>query len=367
VRRVQDPPPPLTYTDRQLREASDWFVAIRTDRGAGIDSVHAWLKWMALAEGHRAAFDAVLRAWHRIPLSSAPALPDAVELSQDEYQGDESVQAWLLARDADGSLMSNFVVPRSRRAGLSRRAWLSAAAVTLGLGGLLSWGHLRSPSGWHSEQFATGTAEQMEITLTDGSHVWLGPRSRLVVAYEPARRAIQLVTGEAFFSVKKELVRPFCVRSAGGDIVAVGTAFNVRATDAQVTVAVSEGIVAVTPATRSTVQTPASLRVSSGQQLTLKARQPVDSMAIVQSAAIGERARWREGALVYRDEPLRDVIADVLRYSELQIEIGDPVVGGFHYSGVIYHDALQEWLQALPESFPVTIRKDGNREIITAR
>jgi transmembrane sensor len=157
------------------------------------------------------------------------------------------------------------------------------------------------------------------------------------------------------------------VQSAGGDIVAVGTAFNVRATNDHVTVTVSEGVVAVTPKTQLAAKTPASVRVASGQQLTFTAQQPIKASAIVQSPAPGERARWRDGVLVYRDEPLQEVVSDIVRYSNIQIEIADAAVGGLHYSGVIYHDAVQEWIAALPESFPVTVVSDGTREIIKAR
>ena len=70
---------------------------------------------------------------------------------------------------------------------------------------------------------------------------------------------------------------------------------------------------------------------------------------------------------MYRNEPLRAVVNDVVRYSDIRIEIADAVVGDLRYTGVVYHDAVQEWVSALPESFPVTVVSDGTREIIKAR
>jgi transmembrane sensor len=222
------------------------------------------------------------------------------------------------------------------------------------------------PRDSRSNEFSTRTGEQIEITLADGSHVWLGPESNLVVAFNTVRRDIQLTTGEAFFSVKKDAGRPFTVRSTGGDIVAVGTAFNVRAMDEHVTVTVSEGVVSVVPKAQLAVQEPASVRVASGEQLTFTAQQTIEPSAVVRTA-FGDRARWRDGVLVYRDEPLHEVVSDVVRYSGIQIEIADTSVGDLRYSGVIYQDAAHEWISALPESFPVTIVSDGSREIIKAR
>jgi transmembrane sensor len=362
-----------SYSDRQCREAADWFVIIRSEKtgtteAVGAESIQAWLRWMDCEEGNRAAFDAVASAWHALPLSGLPGLPDDEELSADDYDGQQSVHT-LPGTGSAGPMASDAPVIHARRVRRTRSRWLAAAAVlvVVVLGTLIAFDRPERPDGARAEEFATRTGEQLQITLSDGSRVWLGPRSKLLVAFEPGRRGIRLTQGEAFFSVRKDPERPFAVRSTGGEIVALGTAFNVRAGDTQVTVAVSEGIVSVTPAAELAVRTPASVRVATGQQLTFTAQEPLKSLAIVQSATTGERARWRDGILVYRDEPLREVVEDLRRYSDLQIEITDAALGELHYSGVIYHDALQEWLAALPESFPVTITKDGNREIISAR
>jgi transmembrane sensor len=363
---MSQPSDDVSYSEAQRREAAEWFVIIRAERAAGAEmggaeSIQAWLKWMEQHEGNRAAFDAVARAWHGIPSSNLPPLPDDAEIAADDYDAQMSVQSWLQSRAAPHP------ATRTVRASTARRAWAIAAGLLLAVCGLVGLSRMLPLRGPHAEEFATRTGEQMEVTLSDGSRVWLGPRSKLLVTFERNRRGIQLSTGEAFFAVSKDPQRRFVVRSEGGDIVAVGTAFNVRAVDRHVTVAVSEGVVSVTPLAQLDAAAPASVRVASGQQLTFTAQEPVKALAIVQSAATGDRARWREGVLVYRDEPLQEVIDDVLRYSDLQIQIADPAIGSLHYSGVIYRDALQEWLTALPESFPVTIEKDGSREIITAR
>ena len=70
--------------------------------------------------------------------------------------------------------------------------------------------------------------------------------------------------------------------------------------------------------------------------------------------------------LVYRDEPLRDVVADVARYSQRQLEITE-AVADLHFSGAVYKNAIDEWARALPESFPVKVVAEGNRVTIMAR
>lgn len=352
--------PELRYTDAQRREAADWFVVIRDEIDPDAESMQAWLRWMDEHQGNRAAFDSVARVWHATPASSALQMPSAEELAADDYDADVSVEEWL-SRER-----TRIPAPVVLKARIPRRAWLAAAAVVAITAVVLTFNRylLRESQ---ADEFTTRTGEQIEITLSDGSHVWLGPKSRLLVDFSKEQRGIQLTTGEAFFSVKKDHRRPFTVGSAGGDIVAVGTAFNVRATDGHVTVAVAEGVVAVTPKAQPAAPKVASVRVTSGQQLTFIAQQPIQASAIVESPTPGERGRWRDGVLVYRNEPLHEVVRDVVRYSDIQIEIADAAVGDMHYSGVIYDDAVREWVSALPESFPVTIVSDGTREIIRAR
>jgi transmembrane sensor len=361
---TSSPPAALPYTDMQRQEATDWFVIIQGEVDPNAESMQAWLRWMDEHEGNRAAFDSVAVAWHGTPSSVGLQMPSAEELLADAYDAEQSVADWLSATS------NSQPVPQARArintARISRRVWLSAASVLIAITGFLTVHQYTGPRDARSNEFSTRTGEQIEITLADGSHVWLGPRSNLVVAFNTVRRDIRLTRGEAFFAVKKDAGRPFTVRSPGGDIVAVGTAFNVRATDERVTVTVSEGIVSVMPKAQLAVQDPGTVRVASGEQLTFTARQPLTALAIVESAT-GERARWREGVLVYRDEPLQEVVSDVVRYSGVQIEIADASIGDLRYSGVIYQDAAREWISALPESFPVTIVSDGSREIIKAR
>ncbi len=360
--------PAVPYTETQRQAAADWFVIIHAEEEPSSETLQAWLRWMDQHEGNRMSFEAIAQAWHGTPGSAALTMPSAEELLADTYQGDEPVDEWL-ANQAIATARVDCA--ESRAAGwlahMRRRTWLAAAALVIGALGVLVMNRDLAVHGSQSDVFTTKSGEQMEITLADGSRVWLGPRSNLQVGFTKEQRAIHLTTGEAFFSVKKDRSRPFVVRANGGDITAVGTAFNVRAVADHVTVSVSEGVVTV--ASERQLMTPKSVpvRVASGQQVTFVAQEAIKSTAIIQSAALGERARWRDGVLVYRNEPLRDVVMDVARYSDKELEITGDAIGELRYSGVVYEGVVDEWVAALPESFPVKVVSEGNRQIILAR
>lgn len=355
-------------TENQRREAAEWFVIIHAAEEPSSETLQAWLRWLDEHEANRFAFESVAQAWHEIPRSTALSMPTAEELRTDDYDGEQSVEDWLSAQTSGLNRKKSAANPSSGRSARVRRwVWLAAAsiaAITLVFTTMEKFINLHGST---PDVFATNRGEQIEITLSDGSHVWLGPRSKLQVEFTKERRGLKLSTGEAYFSVRKDRERPFIVHSAGGDIVAVGTAFNVRAVSDNVIVSVSEGVVTVAPTNQSATPHAQTVRVASGQQATFTAHEPVESIAISQSAAPDERARWRDGVLVYRDEPLRDVVMDVARYSDKQLEFSGEAIGKLRFTGVVYKGAVDEWMLALPESFPVKIINEGNREIIAAR
>ncbi|WP_214986117.1 FecR family protein [Tenacibaculum dicentrarchi] len=74
---------------------------------------------------------------------------------------------------------------------------------------------------------ATTYGEQKEVTLSDGSVVWLNASSKISYK-EGSPRTIRL-EGEAFFEVAKDKKHPFTVETSDNVIVkALGTSFNIK-------------------------------------------------------------------------------------------------------------------------------------------
>lgn len=350
------------YSELQRREATEWFVIIRAEDAPEAATLQAWLRWLEASEGNRQAFEAIAQAWHATPRAALAAHPDAHQLAADRYDGELPVAAWLQQAAQHDSAAA---MRRRRRLPLALAAALAACGLLAAL--LFAW---RPPQRGANEpaELVTRAGEQLEITLADGSRVWLGAQSALLVSFDSDARNVRLRSGEAYFSVRQDRHRPFRVHSAAGTITAVGTAFDVRSLADRVTVVVTEGVVSVAGLvdTRDAEEARA-VRIQPGQQITIQARQPVSERAIITTPSPGERARWREGVLVYRDEPLRDVVADVARYSPRPIEITGAAAAELHFSGVVYRDAIEEWASALPESFPVTLEAEGERLVLRAR
>jgi len=336
------------------------------------------MRWMEASESHRRAFGAVEQAWRKTAAGFARPSPRPTgEPSEDDYDGRESVHTWRMQREAR---TTRRIRPAAEpRASRRRWVWLPAAtAAAIGAFALIMEPRLVSLFGKAPDyqSFSTRTGEHMQVTLPDGSQVNLGARSKLTIAYTGAARDVRLETGEAFFAVHKDAMRPFRVHVLDGVVTAVGTAFDVRTTNDRVFVAVAEGTVQVngSVSTMPAAKVPRAVgahdpdatavtRLRRGEAINFassregKSTQP----ASVTRVDPADPARWREGWLVYRDEPLRDVLADIGRYSDRDIVVADSLSVNPHFTGAVFKDSVVEWLESLPNTFPVTVTISGSR------
>lgn len=106
-----------------------------------------------------------------------------------------------------------------------------AAAVAIAVGaGLLANRHsLDGVRDMHNTIYVP-SGQRMELTLADGTHVWLNSEARLEypVLFAQDVRRVKLV-GEAMFDVAHDMSHPFVVETFASDIMVLGTKFDVNA------------------------------------------------------------------------------------------------------------------------------------------
>lgn len=213
------------------------------------------------------------------------------------------------------------------------------------------------------ELVQTPIATNRQAVLPDGSRIDLGARTAVTVNFEGPRRLLQLRDGEAFFQVKHDKTRPFVVEVEGLQIVAVGTAFNVRRTGATVAVTVQEGIVEVRKKPGDT-RSPAPARAvqaRAGEQLVFDSRSGEIQESLIDPAVA---LAWRSGRLEFTGDSLDAVVASVNRYSERPIVLGDPRLGELSFTGTVFFSSIDCWLNGLQQVFPITVNRSGSGEIV---
>jgi len=224
-------------------------------------------------------------------------------------------------------------VVASRRPRTSMR-WSLAAAVACVF---VVVGLIAVRAEWFAPEYVTAVGEQRSITLEDGSVVELNSQSRLRAHFETHLRAIELLDGEAIFRVSKDPSRPFRVRTGATDIVAVGTAFNVKASDSRTVVTVLEGRVRVNQRDAAALSAAAAAKAVSefelavGDQLTVAKAQPAIRVSLRDTEKV---TSWTERRLIFEDTPLSAAAAEFARYSPRSIRIEDAAVGQRKINGV---------------------------------
>ncbi len=156
-----------------------------------------------------------------------------------------------------------------------------------------------------------------------------------------------MLNGRAFFNVAKDKGRTFIVEANGGKTTALGTRFTVHHWDEDVTVSVEEGTVAVLAPNSLNASVTMNQRVSYREN-NLSSVRPYDE---------GAEAAWRNGKLLFEDQPLRQVVADINRYRPGIIYIVDPALNELRVSGIFDVNNVDSALDAIRYSLPVQIRQ----------
>ena len=179
-------------------------------------------------------------------------------------------------------------------------------------------------AGYHV--ISTTGGSEYEVMLTDGSHVWLNAASsiRFPTTFSGLERTVDL-SGQAWFDVQHADKLPFLVHSGSFTTSVLGTAFDIKDYPGEKSKAVSvqRGKVKV-QAGNKTLAT-----LTKGQQVKLTGddvhQQPVDTLAI---------AGWKQGNLVYKDETLEAIAADLQRVFKDSIVIKNTALRDVKTTGI---------------------------------
>lgn len=374
-------------SQRASEEAASWLLRLE-DNSASVDTFVAWQRWLSASPDNKKAFDEiqeVLMLLDQVDLSGS--LPSAADMAADSYSGSLPVSDLLadhrsLGERKIGSPRRNASSGpprqgllrklRDSKFGYAAAAGLAAAtmATTLVLFGVVS----------HSRQghfaYSTAPGERKEFTLHDGSRVTLDADSALNVDFAPDRRSVKLARGEAFFQVAKDKARPFIVSANGNRVRAIGTEFDVRIGDRRMVVAVVEGTVQMTSPTINhssaagdtrppgeadgspDPSTETATRITAGQAFSYADDKGVERLPNSDSTSLA--TAWLGGRRQYRNEPLKDVLADVDRYTGKHFELANAATGDLQFTGTLDVNNSDAWLRALAIALPVKITPKPN-------
>lgn len=216
--------------------------------------------------------------------------------------------------------------------------------------------------------------EQQVHTLPDGSVITLNTDSHIDIDYTEQQRTVRLIKGEALFTVAKDESKPFVVVADHGVIRAVGTEFSVRLLNKGVDVVVSEGAVELASLNQTLptqtdvlnlndVSQMSSLGVITAGQTAIIANSEA-SVQLHDLKEIDSKLAWKSGRLEFLGKPLKEVVAEVGRYTDLQITINDPEIESLSFGGAFMIGDTDLLFRTLDSQYGITaVFSEGEKSV----
>jgi transmembrane sensor len=325
-------------------EAASWFARLQGEAATGEDWL-AFERWLQSAPAHAKAYDQLEGLW--IDLEYAPV---ARELGGRP----------LLAARRRAPARRTSERRRPSQDQTRRRAWLGAgAAIAASLAVAVGVG-LRSPE-VTTQTYEAAPGQTRDITLADGTHIRLNAASRISVSLGRDARRVQMADAEAVFDVAHDAGRPFLIGAGDRQVRVVGTEFNLRHRANQFDLTVRRGVVEVRAAD---APQGAPTRVTVGQELTHTEGQTAQVLKVSDP---DQAFAWTSGQLIYRDQPLSDVAADLSRRFARPVRIADARTAALRFSGVLVTDNETDVLRRLQAYTPVRAERSGDAVVLSRR
>jgi len=334
--------------ERIKQEASDWVA--NHDRGITAEEQDTFFDWLAEDPVHAEMYSRRHIVWKEMnvlvdwkPEHSLEPNPDLLAVSSKH-----SKLVWF-------SLVSGIA---------------ALLAIGLFIGG--QW--TQSNSG-ESMMLAAGEGAQFYEyhVLEDGSAVELNRGAQVSVRFTDEKRLVDLLAGEAHFTVSKDASRPFIVRARGTVVQAVGTAFNVLLNSDRVEVLVTEGRVLLNPSIATTRESVIDESEPLVRSLTAGQRSVVDFQSVVAPPVIEAisldsmdlRLAWKNERLDFTDTPLSEVILEFNRRNHTQFVIGDEPTKAIPFSGTLKPQNIDDFIELLKVTGVRAKREDVSKIVLS--
>ncbi len=341
-----------TVTPEIAAEAAVWIARLHgPDRSPLME--RECLAWQGLSAAHRLAFERCTDVWEDVPrVRLADAYASAApcgEATGSAAQARSVRVRWPLA------VLATVVVS-------------AAVAVFMAGTGL--------PSNlWRdTEVYATQVGGQQLVVLDDGTRVSLNTATRVRVELKPDLRQVTVESGEALFEVERDPSRPFVVRVAGSEVLALGTVFSVRLSGSgelrtnALAVTLIEGQVSVRPAVEGRAGGIAPVKpvlmqagerirlIGSGNGSEAPAAQQLDRPRIEPLLA------WKRSEAVFDDVSLAEAVAEMNRYHRTPIVLlGDASLFQLRVSGLYRTGDSAGFARAVAALHGLVVQEQGGR------
>lgn len=182
----------------------------------------------------------------------------------------------------------------------------------------------------HTNTLSTPRGGRYQLTLADGTQVWLNAQSSITYpsAFQGTSREVT-ITGEVYFEVAHNAAMPFRVKSENQLIEVLGTHFNVNTYNAKSSAKTTllSGSIALTNSHQRIILKPGEQGIVAAHSMSVKNVDPAEVIA------------WKEGYFDFTDADIGSVIDELGRWYNVDI----------HYNGTA---TKETFTGRIPRSWP---------------
>lgn len=209
--------------------------------------------------------------------------------------------------------------------------------------------HFSSAYGTYQYYFAdlkTAVAETRTIRLEDGSQLVLGAKSAVNIDFNQQRRSIELLEGEIYIDVAKDLQRPLIVESEQAQFKALGTRFLVQQYPTHTQLDMLHSRVEV-----QQLQTAERLAViQQGQRISIDATGQMQRSAIEENQT---QIAWQQGQIIAENLALSDLLHQLNLHSDAYLFYRTADLKALKINGIIdRHQDIEATLMLIAQKHP---------------
>ena len=316
-------------TNKMTNQALAWVARLRSESVTETD-LENFADWLNDSDYHQQAWESAIDTWESLGVISH--LPAESLLFTDEPKPQRGL----------AKLFSDFWKPLTTM----------AATTALVVGLFMTMQEDR-------QHYYSAVGGYQQVTLQDGSLIELNTDTEIAVLLGERSRHVELIKGEAFFTVASDKTKPFIVTVGDARVQALGTAFNIyRQSDKQSTVSVIEGVVRVSEASGSPTSAPESKMLLASDVVIIN---ELFGVSDLQAANIEQLTAWRSGQIVFDRASVSEAVAILNRYLVRKILVTESAVSKHRISGIFSSHEQGETLAAVAQAFdlPLVLEEDN--------
>ena len=334
--------------------ASYWFAVFRSGAQQP-DQRLAFELWLSADPQHEAAYDHLQKTWDGCDHLSED--PDILDIRRRAWRR----QPFSVARFGAIAAATALVLFFAGAVGLPYFGSISDPTSRSMVVERANEGMMASRQ---SRYYSTAIGERSNITLTDQSVVDLNTDTEIRTLFTENERRIILVRGQALFNVAHDPDRPFSVLASDQVITALGTEFEVRLDQGEVSVTLLEGRVTVDELDVITQQIGGALNSDHSRETRIELS-PGERFAaggvgppVISTPDVEKVIDWKDGLLSFNRESLETIVYEMNRYSEQKIVIEGESLKQLSSGGTFKAGVPDGCISALKFNYPVESETD---------